>query len=54
MIRKSDYLSRFGLAGLDPYLMSLDILVEIFCFDVGDVRSGGAVVAEETRSNPGQ
>ena len=24
-IRKSDYLSRFGLAALDPYLISLDI-----------------------------
>ena len=45
-IRKSDYLSRFGLAALDPYLISLDILVEIFCFDVGDVRRGGTIVAE--------
>ena len=46
VIRKSDYLSRFGLAALDPYLMSLDILVELFCFDVGDVKSDGAIVAE--------
>ena len=45
-IRKSDYLSRFGLAALDPYLISLDVLVEIFCFDVGDVKRGGAIVAE--------
>jgi len=46
VIRKDDYLSRFGLAALDPYLISLDILVEIFCFDVGDVLSGGTIVAE--------
>ena len=46
VIRKDDYLSRFGLAALDPYLISLDILVEIFCFDVGDVSKGGSIVAE--------
>ena len=53
-IRKSDYLSRFGLAALDPYLISLDILVEIFCFDVGGVRGGGAVIAERRDPTPGQ
>ena len=46
VIRKDDYLSRFGLAALDPYLISLDILVEIFCFDVGDASGGGSIVAE--------
>ena len=46
VIRKDDYLSRFGLAALDPYLISLDVLVEIFCFDVGDVSGGGSIVAE--------
>ena len=46
VIRKDDYLSRSGLAALDPYLISLDILVEIFCFDVGDVSKGGSIVAE--------
>ena len=46
VIRKDDYLSRLGLAALDPYLISLDILVEIFCFDMGDVPRGGAIVAE--------
>lgn len=46
VIRKDDYLSRYGLAALDPYLISLDILVEIFCFDVGNISKGGVIVAE--------
>ena len=46
VIRKKDYLSDYGLAALDPYLISLDVLVEIFCFEVGNVRGGGIIVAE--------
>lgn len=46
-IRKDLHLSRYGMAALDPYLMSLDILVERFCLDVGDVEDGGFIVAEK-------
>lgn len=46
-IRKDDHLSRYGVAALDPYLLSLDILVERFCFDVGKVSGGGVIVAEK-------
>ena len=46
VIRKDDYLGRYGLAALDPYLISLGVLVELFCFDVGDVPKGGTIVAE--------
>ena len=45
-IRKKDYLSDYGLAALDPYLISLDVLVEIFCFEVGNIGGGGVIVAE--------
>lgn len=45
-IRKDEHLARYGMAALDPYLMSLDILVERFCMDVGDVEDGGVIVAE--------
>jgi hypothetical protein len=45
-IRKDQHLSRYGVAALDPYMLSLDVLVEQFCFDVGDVRAGGVIVAE--------
>lgn len=46
-IRKDLHLSRYGMAALDPYLMSLDLLVERFCMDVGDVEDGGLIVAEK-------
>ena len=45
-IRKDAHLAQYGMAALDPYLMSLDILVERFCMDVGDVEDGGVIVAE--------
>lgn len=45
-VRKDDHLSRYGVAALDPYLLSLDILVERFCMDVGNVEGGGLIVAE--------
>ncbi len=46
-IRKDEHLSRYGIAALDPYLLSLDVLVERLCFEVGDVAGGGVIVAEK-------
>ncbi len=46
-IRKDAHLARYGVAALDPYLLSLDILVERFCFDIGNVAGGGVIVAEK-------
>ena len=46
-IRKEEHLARYGLEALDPYVLSLNILVERFCFEVGDVRHGGLIVAEQ-------
>jgi hypothetical protein len=45
-IRKDQHLSRYGVAALDPYMLSLHVLVERFCFDGGNVRGGGVIVAE--------
>ena len=45
-IRKDEYLGRYGLAAIDPYVLSLEVLVEIFCFDVGAASEGGIIVAE--------
>ena len=45
-IRKHEHLSRYGVAALDPYLLSLDILVERFCMEIGDVEDGGVIVVE--------
>jgi hypothetical protein len=46
-IRKDEHLSRYGVAALDPYLLSLDVLVERFCFDIGQVSGGGVIIAEK-------
>ena len=46
-VRKDWHLTRYGVAALDPYLLSLDILVERFCFEVGRVQGGGVIVAEK-------
>jgi hypothetical protein len=46
-IRKERHLARYGVAALDPYLLSLDILVERFCLDIGNVTEGGLIVAEK-------
>jgi hypothetical protein len=45
-IRKDDHIARYGVAALDPYLLSLDILAERFCMEVGNVSAGGLIVAE--------
>jgi hypothetical protein len=46
-IRKDEHLSRYGVAALDPYLLSLDLLVERFCLDIGNTSNGGLIVAEK-------
>lgn len=45
-IRKDAHLARYGVAALDPYMLSLDVLVERFCFEIGHVGSG-VIVAEK-------
>jgi hypothetical protein len=45
-IRKEDHLARYGVAALDPYMLSLDVLVERFCFEIGHTGSG-VIVAEK-------
>jgi len=46
-VRKVEHLSRYGVAALDPYMLCLDILVERFCMELGDVTGGGVIVAEK-------
>tara|TARA_B110000008_G_C16840148_1_gene512314 strand:- start:250 stop:984 length:735 start_codon:yes stop_codon:yes gene_type:complete len=47
VIKKEAHLQSYGLAALDPYMLSLDILVERFCMMVGDHENGGIIVAEK-------
>lgn len=50
VIKKDLHLSKYGIGAVDPYLLSLNILVERFCFEIGNVESGGRIIAE--RRNP--
>ena len=47
VIKKDEHYERYGLAAIDPYMLSLNVLVERFCFEVGDQPSGGLIVAEK-------
>lgn len=47
VVKKEAHLQRYGLAAVDPYMLSLDILVERFCMMVGDHENGGIIVAEK-------
>jgi hypothetical protein len=47
VIKKEAHLQRYGMAAVDPYMLSLDILVERFCILVGDKENGGLILAEK-------
>ncbi len=44
VVKKHEHLKKYGLNALDPYLLSLSVLVERFIFECGS--AGGAIVAE--------
>jgi hypothetical protein len=44
VIKKQAHLQKYGLSALDPYLLSLSVLVERFVFECGS--AGGSIVAE--------
>ena len=46
VIRKDSHLERYGEAAINPYSLSLTLLVERFCFEVGNVTNGGVIVVE--------
>src|SRR5436305_1578203 len=46
-IRKDAHLERYGLAAVDPYHLGLEVLVERFCYEVGQTVGGGVIVAEK-------
>jgi hypothetical protein len=50
-IRKDHHLSRYSVAALDPYMLSLDIVVERFCMSAGDAGTAGRIVVE-ARGHP--
>jgi len=46
-IRKEVYLGRYGIAAVDPYTLSLNVLIERFCLELGDSTDSGYIVAEK-------
>ena len=42
-IQKKEHLGRHGATAPDPYMLSLETLVERFCFDIGDANKGGVI-----------
>lgn len=46
VVHKNIHLLKYGLAALDPYFLSLDILIERFCMEIGNVPKGGLIIAE--------
>lgn len=48
VIKKDDHLKKYGLAAIDPYTLSLKVLVERFIFEIKTKRSAekGIIIAE--------
>lgn len=51
IIDKREYKTRYGSSAYDPYQYALQIVLERFVKEVGDVADGGIIVAER-RGNP--
>lgn len=47
VIKKDVHFAHYGYAAIDPYMLSLDILVERFCFELEDSQCRGMIVAEK-------
>jgi hypothetical protein len=50
-ILKDKHVQRYGSSAADPYMYSLDIVVERFCHELGDADDGGIIFAEKRRSD---
>jgi len=50
VIRKEAHLSKYGVAALDPYFLSLDILVERLCMEATYAENSALIVAESRDS----
>lgn len=45
-VKKEQHMVRYGVDAIDPYHLSLNILVERFCFDIGKNTPKGKIIAE--------
>ncbi len=51
VIHKDRHVAKYGKRALDPYGVGLEIVVERFCFEVGDTTDGGIIYAEKRRAD---
>jgi hypothetical protein len=51
VIHKDRHVARYGDRARDPYDFGLEVVVERFCFEVGDVEDGGVIYAERRRDD---
>ena len=45
-IKKEEHVEKYGLSAINPYSLSLSILVERFCFEIGNISNGGSIIVE--------
>lgn len=45
-IRKAAHVERYGALAVDPYMLSLGVLVERFCFEIGRSSERGTIIVE--------
>lgn len=45
-IKKKQHMDKYGLDAIDPYHLSLNILIERFCFDIGRSLPKAKIIAE--------
>lgn len=46
VVRKDLHLDHYGAAALDPYVLSLNVVVDRFAHEVGNEAGGGAIIVE--------
>src|SRR6476661_6557747 len=47
VIKKDAHLAQYGLDAVQPYMLSLNVLVERFCFELDAADATGLIVAEK-------
>ena len=45
-IKKEQHMDKYGMDAIDPYHLSLNVLVERFCFELEENSSKGQIIAE--------
>jgi hypothetical protein len=49
-IKKQQHMAKYGLEAIDPYHLSLNVLIERFCFEIKDSGIKGDIIAESRDS----